>query len=39
MKQRIFYSWQSDLPNNNNRGFIENALEKAISNINADDSF
>lgn len=39
MKQRIFYSWQSDLPNNTNRGFIENALEKAISEINSDDSF
>jgi len=27
----IFYSWQSDLPNPTNRGFIEDALKKAIS--------
>lgn len=26
----IFYSWQSDLPNNTNRSFIESALEKVI---------
>ena len=26
----IFYSWQSDLPNVTNRGFIERALEQAI---------
>lgn len=26
---RVFYSWQSDLPNNRNRGFIKDALEKA----------
>ncbi|MFB2009365.1 hypothetical protein ACEVJK_00890 [Flintibacter sp. P01028] len=31
---KIFYSWQSDLPNTTNRGFIESALEKAILNIN-----
>lgn len=30
---KIFYSWQSDLPNTTNRGFIESALEKAILNI------
>lgn len=39
MKKRIFYSWQSDLPNNTNRGFINTAIEKAINEINADDSF
>lgn len=29
---KVFYSWQSDLPNSVNRNFIENALTKAISN-------
>ncbi len=36
MNNTIFYSWQSDLPNESNRGFIESCLEKAskkISNI------
>lgn len=33
MKKTIFYSWQSDLPNNTNRGFIEASLEKAIKGI------
>lgn len=27
---KIFYSWQSDLPNNSNRGFIENCIDKTI---------
>ncbi|WP_258296629.1 hypothetical protein [Paenibacillus peoriae] len=26
----IFYSWQSDLPNNTNRSFIEDVIKKAI---------
>lgn len=39
MEKRIFYSWQSDLPNNSNRGFINTALEQAIKEINADDDF
>lgn len=39
MEKRIFYSWQSDLPNNSNRGFINSALERSIKEINADDSF
>jgi hypothetical protein len=30
----IFYSWQSDLPNKTNRGFIKSALEKAIKQLN-----
>ncbi|MDY7007593.1 MAG: hypothetical protein SWX82_27580 [Cyanobacteriota bacterium] len=34
----IFYSWQSDLPNPTNRGFIGDALNKAIKNIRKDDS-
>ena len=29
----IFYSWVSDLPNNTNRGFIQDALEKAVKNV------
>jgi hypothetical protein len=36
MKVTIFYSWQSDLPNNTNRGFIERALTKAIESIKAE---
>jgi hypothetical protein len=39
MKKAIFYSWQSDLPNNTNLGFINTALEKAIEDINSDDNF
>lgn len=33
MKLTIFYSWQSDLPNNKNRGLIGDCLEKAAKNI------
>jgi hypothetical protein len=36
MKVTIFYSWQSDLPNNTNRGFIERALHKAVESIKAE---
>lgn len=32
-KYTIFYSWQSDLPNNTNRGFILDVLGKAVRNI------
>ncbi|XPF94997.1 hypothetical protein ACM9HF_02995 [Colwellia sp. RE-S-Sl-9] len=39
MKKRVFYSWQSDLPNNTNRGFINTAIEKALAEINSDDSY
>ena len=35
---KVFYSWQSDLPNSTNRGFIETALERAIKSICNDDS-
>ena len=35
---KVFYSWQSDLPNNINRGFIEQALETAAKSIRNDDS-
>lgn len=30
---KIFYSWQSDLPNNTNRGLIQDALDKALRRI------
>lgn len=35
---RIFYSWQSDLPNATNRGFIGTALERAAKAIRDDGS-
>ena len=34
----VFYSWQSDLPNSINRGFIQDALERAAKAIRQDDS-
>lgn len=37
-KATIFYSWQSDLPNATNRGFILRALEDAIKVLHVDDS-
>lgn len=39
MKYVIFYSWQSDLPNNTNRSFIESVIEKAIKNSNRADLY
>jgi|GEM_PF-5745276 len=33
---KIFYSWQSDLPNASNRGFIEKALENVAKTIRKD---
>lgn len=38
MKRKVFYSWQSDLPNKTNRGFIETALKDAAEEIAADDT-
>ncbi len=38
MDCKIFYSWQSDLPNNTNRTFIGYALDKAVKSIRNDDS-
>ena len=38
MKKKVFYSWQSDLPNATNRGFIHRALEQAASAISGDVS-
>ncbi len=34
----VFYSWQSDLPNATNRGFIQEVLERAVKTIRGDDS-
>lgn len=34
----VFYSWQSDLPNATNRGFILNALESAAKTLRKDGS-
>src|SRR5712692_8624091 len=33
MQRVVFYSWQSDLPNATNRGFIQGALEEAVEII------
>jgi hypothetical protein len=38
MVSKVFYSWQSDLPNATNRGFIEKALEDAAKSIREDES-
>jgi len=35
--QTIFYSWQSDLPNSTNRGFVEDCLQRAIKDVRADE--
>ena len=37
VKSHIFYSWQSDLPNSTNRGFIQNALEGAAEDLKQDE--
>ncbi len=39
MKYTIFYSWQSDLPNNTNRGFIESVLRKSIQSIQKSEAY
>lgn len=36
MTKTVFYSWQSDLPNKTNRGFIRDCIDRAIRNIHAD---
>jgi len=38
MQNTVFYSWQRDLPNKTNRGFIQDALEKAAKTLREDDS-
>lgn len=37
MNKTIFYSWESDLPNNTNRSFIQTALEKAIGELKKEE--
>lgn len=37
MNVRVFYSWQSDTPAKTNRGFIQKAIEIAITRINKSD--
>ena len=32
----VFYSWQTDTPSKVNRNFIEDALERALKQLNAD---
>lgn len=39
MKRIIFYSWQSDLPNNTNRGFIESCINQAIKKLKSLEEF
>lgn len=39
MNNTIFYSWQSDLPNDSNRGFIESCLIKALKKISSISPF
>ncbi len=36
MALSIFYSWQTDSPSSTNRNFIEDALKRAIKQLNAD---
>ncbi len=36
MTETIFYAWQSDHPNNINKNFIRDAIERAIEAINAE---
>lgn len=38
MENTIFYSWQSNLPNASNRGFIEECINVAIKRIEKQDS-
>ncbi|QEC51951.1 hypothetical protein EDD80_1185 [Anseongella ginsenosidimutans] len=38
MQRIVFYSWQSDLPNATNRGFIQKALEGAAAKIAKDQT-
>jgi len=38
MHRVVFYTWQSDLPNATNRGFIQQALENVAKAITADDT-
>lgn len=39
MIHNLFYSWQSDLPEENNKAFIGSCLRKALSKIKEDKNF
>lgn len=39
MKNTIFYSWQSDLPSNSNRGYIESCIKAAIKQLDKNEEF
>ena len=39
MASKIFYSWQSDLPNSTNRNFLENILKQSIKAVATDVGF
>ena len=39
MSFKVFYSWQSDLKNSTNRGFLESVVTKAIKSVNAEECF
>ena len=39
MEYKIFYSWQSDLPNNTNRGFIEEVIKKSLKEIKSTEEY
>jgi hypothetical protein len=36
IQRKVFYSWQSTLPNSDNRGLIFECLKKVVSKINAE---
>jgi hypothetical protein len=38
-QDKVFYSWQADLPASDHRNFIEKALKGAIKAIKRDGSF
>jgi hypothetical protein len=33
----VFYSWQADLPNSTNRGFIQDCLERALDQLRSEE--
>lgn len=39
MKKYVFYSWQSDLPNNSNRGFLETCIKESLKELNVSELF
>lgn len=39
MRNNIFYSWQSDLPNNENRGFIESCISASLKELSTMKEF